>query len=365
LSLTTGINLPLSINASDLSFPLSLIFEKDKFKLHRMKVNYSYSIPDYKIFSCEFIFLLIFFTGLNTSLFSQTQKLSKQELRILQIDSVFEHAEANGIDTKQWLRYEYSFADPEKKQLDDLSEKLLRDSFEVISLDLKKDGLYHMQIIRNEILSKEKMYDKDKKFRALIFRFLVDDYGGFSISPYQKNPLEVPDNKYVAFIHTLENEPLYNAGNYLIRNNSYNKAILTFQECINRHFKEDTSNFQLGNALIATNDLVEGIEHWEQARNLNSQYLEPFLKLGTIFFENSHFNRALSNFQKADALKPDDDEILYNISKCLLQLERYNQAYQYAERASKINPKNKFVQGVLDILNQSEIKKLRKKFPEN
>ncbi len=305
-------------------------------------------------------FLILFFSGLVTPSYVQCQKVSKQELRIVQIDSIFDNVESMGFDTKGMLRYEYYFTDPTRNQLESLSEKLEKDTFETTSLQPKEDKKWHLRLKKNEIHSRESMYELEKRFRWLIYSFIVDDYDGFTISPADINAFIVPGEKFVSFIKSLENEPLFTVATNLIRKNAYDRAMVAFQECIDRHFKEDTSNFQLGNALITTHEFVKGIEYWEQARNINPHYLEAFIKLGTIFFENSHFNRALYNFQKADALKPNDDDILYNIAKCLLQLKRYNESYLYAKRALKLNRKNAFAKGVLDILKQSAVRKLRK-----
>jgi len=200
--------------------------------------------------------------------------------------------------------------------------------------------------------------------RWLVYKFLIDQYEGFTISTPETEVLSIPDEEFVSSVKSLESEPLFVAGKTLVRKKSYDRAMVTFQECIDRHYKEDTSNYYMGIALVATGEFVKGIEHWEAARDLNPRYLDAYIQLGNIFFENSHFNRALYNFQEADTLKPNDDFILYNISKTLLQLERYNASYDYAKRALKINRKNIYIKGVLDILRQPKIRKLRREFPE-
>ena len=84
------------------------------------------------------------------------------------------------------------------------------------------------------------------------------------------------------------------------------------------------------------------------------------MNLGTILFENSHFNRSLYNFQEADTIKPNDDQILYHIAETLYMLERYNESYSYAKRAVKINRKNVYAKSLLKMLKQPPIRKLRR-----
>lgn len=310
---------------------------------------------------------VLFIFGIARHSYAQTSKLSKEELRKVQIDSIFDEAESRGLKSTELLRYDYYFSGHIKNQLVSLQERLAKDSFETISLvpaiiarEPAEKVRWHLHVKQNGIHSRETLADLEKRFRRLMYTFLVDDYNGFSIAPVDVNALLIPDDQFLVFIKTLDNEPLFIVASDLIRKKSFDRAILAFRECGDRPYKEDTSAFQMGNALVATNEFVNGIAQWERARNLNPHYLEAFLKLGILFFENSHFSRSLYNFQKADALKPDDDEILYHISKCLLQLKRYNESYKYASRAVRLNPKNEFAKGVLDILKQPQIRKLRK-----
>jgi len=289
------------------------------------------------------------------------EHLSKKEIRAAQIDSIFSRAEAGSLDTRGILRYEYFFKTADDVQLEKFSKKLEKDSFETILLEMDEDKLWRMVIMKNEIHSRQTMFEEDKRMRAMTYQYVVDHYDGFTISKVKVNPLKVPNDKFVSFIKSLDNEDLFDAADYLIRNKAYDRSMVAFQESINRHFKEDTAQYQMGNALVATNEFVKGIERWEAARNMNRKYLDAYLKLGDIFLENSHFNRSLYNYQEADTIKPNDDVILYKIAANLLQLKRYNESYDYAQRAYDINRKNVFVKGLLEILDQPAIRKIRKK----
>lgn len=303
---------------------------------------------------------MVFFSGIAIHLLGQSDRLSKKELRKQWIDSVFSRAESDSLDTQGRLRYVYSFTDESDDQLVKLSKKVEKDSFETILLESKRGDEWRLVISKEEILSRVSMLSQDKRMRSLAYYFIVRHYDGFSISKSVIHPLKVPDEKFGHYLNSLDNETLFFTANYLFRKASYNRSALAFKESILRRFKEDTSHYQIGNALIATNELVHGIEHWEAARNLNPKYLEAYLKLGIIFYENAHFNRSLYNFMKADAIDPDNDVILYHLSETLFQLGRYDESYTYAQRSLNLNRKNVFAKGLLDILDQPAFKKLRK-----
>ena len=293
--------------------------------------------------------------------YAQSQHVSKKEVRVIQVDSIFNQAELQLGGTNQRLRYDYYFTDRDKEQLQDLSEKLTNDSFEIISLGQLEKKKWQLQAMKHQMHTRESIHEMDKHMKNLAYRLLVDNYDGFTITTADIDALKIPDEEFVAFTKSLEDELLFKVANDLLKRNSYDKAMVPLRESIDRHFKEDTANLLMGNALIATNEYVKGIEYWEEARNINQKYLEAYKKLGTILFENSHFNRSLYNFQEADTIKPNDDQILYHIAETLYMLERYNESYAYAKRAVNINPKNVYAQDLLDMLKQPQIRKLRKK----
>ncbi len=310
------------------------------------------------------IILTVLFVGFAFHGQTQTGKLSKKEIRAARIDSIFSKAESDSLHTNGLLRYDYYFSNATPGQLKKMSKKFERDSFETIILEIKEAKEWRLILMKNEIHSRQSMLRTDKKMKSVAYQFIIDRYDGFMISKPLQNPLNVSEDSFGSFIKSLDNEALFTSANYLISHAAYDRAMLAYQESINRHFKEDTSQYQMGNALVAKNKLAKGIERWETARNLNPKYLDAYLKLGKIFFENSHFNRALYNFEKADAIDSDNDQILYQLSETLYKLGRYNASYQYAERAVRLNHKNVFAKSLLEILDQPEIKKLRKQFPE-
>ncbi|MEP6647674.1 MAG: ribonuclease E inhibitor RraB [Saprospiraceae bacterium] len=325
---------------------------------------FRYSFPHYFILRLYYYLLTFILTAIGFPSFAQSEHLSKKELRNAHIDSIYDRAEANSINTKGQLRYEYYFSNPSDDQLAKLGKKLEKDSFEIIEFRQIAPKQWRMVVMKNQVLSRETMSSMDKRFRILAYKFIVEKYNGFTIGNVRTNPLKIDEVKFVSYIKSLDNETLFSNATYLLTKESYDRAMVAFQECIDRHFKEDTSQLQMGNALVATNDLVKGIERWEAARNMNKHYLEAYLKLGDIFFENSHFNRSLYNYQEADTLKPNDDVILYKLASDLIEIKNYNESYKYAKRAVNLNHKNSYAKGLIAILKQPEIRKLRKKYPD-
>jgi len=314
------------------------------------------------LFKLSIIILLIAGTNVHTN--AQSQKFSKKEQREIQVDSILSQAELQLGGINQRLRYDYYFIDRDKEQLQNLSGKLTSDSFEIISLVQLEKKKWQLQAMKHQVHTRESIHEMDKHMKNLAYRLLVDDYIGFTIALADIDALMIPDEEFVPFIKSLEDELLFKVANDLLKKNSYDKAMVPLKESIDRHFKEDTANLLMGNALVATNEYVKGIEYWEKARNLNPKYLEAYMKLGIILFENSHFNQSLYNFQEADTIKPNDDQILYHIGETLYMLERYNESYTYTKRAVNVNRKNVYAKSLLKMLREQQVRKLRRQFIE-
>ena len=284
-------------------------------------------------------------------------------MRKLVIDSVFDRAERSGLQSGGVLKYIWHFSDREKTPIVELGNDLEEDSIEVIHI-YKDNNRWRLSAFRNEAHTRASMFEKERMLRWQMFKFKVDDYDGFSIAPADIHISAVPDDQFFPFIKSLSNQDLFNVGMRLDKIKQHDKAMLVFQELIDREINTDTSYFKLGSSLVATNEYVKGIQHWEQAVEINPDFLEAHIELGKIFYENSHWRQSHEHFREADRIKPNDDVILYNLAKSLIKLERYNEAYNTIRRAVKINRRNVYAKGVLKDLRSKEMRKLRRQNPE-
>ncbi len=306
--------------------------------------------------------LLLIPAILNFLSFTKSQNLLGKDVRIDRIDSVFTAAEKNNLQTTGVLRYEYSYKDLRKEFLYDFAKRMEQDSFEIISIT-PAGKEWRLRIMRNEIHSRSTMAQLESKFRLIKFKFLIDDYEGFTILKADVNPFIVPEHEFMDFLNTLSDEELFFASDRLLRSKSYPKALVAFQKSIDRGINPDTSSYKMGSVLVATHDYVEGIGLWEKAVELNPSYLEVYKSLGVIYYENSHFKKALANFKKAEKLNPADDVTLHQIAETLYQLKHYNESYTYAKKAVKLNRDNKLAKSLVKMLKSPSIRKARKLNP--
>lgn len=324
---------------------------------HRLFNSISLSVRTYAIA------LIICVTHLSLISFSQAHRPSLKDSREARIDSTFQKAENSGLNTGGILRYEFFFRDVRKEFIEDFADRLRQDSFETIAI-YPSGKEWVLRVMRNDIHTRESIDQLEKKFRLLKFKFLIDKYDGFTIHKADPDPVSVPEYEFLNYLQQLSDNDLFWVANRLYYLKAYPKALVAFNESINRKIRLDTSTFMLGSVLVATHEYVKGIEYWEKAIEINPDYLEAHMALGNIFYENSHFKQALSNFRRADVIKPNDDMIQFHIAETLYQLQRYNEAFKHAKTATRLNRKNIYAKSLLKLLKKPAIKKLRRQNPD-
>ncbi len=325
-----------------------------------MNPLYYQHIP--RLFPSFLLAMFLFFTGCSFNVSSQTNRLSERESREARIDSVFSQAEKNNLNTAGTLRYEYFFRDERKEFVEDFAESLVKDSFEIIGL-YQKEKEWQLRVMRNEKLSRASVEKQERKFRWLKFKFLIDHYDGFTIWPADLVPEKVPQEEFIGYANALDDQELFWVADRLLYLKSYPKALVAWQKVVDRNVYPDTSNYKYGSTLIATNEYVDGIELWEKAVAINPHYVEVYMDLGKIYYENSHWNKALLNFQKADVLNPNNSQILYHVAETLFQLGRYNESHTYSKRSVKLDRDNDYARSLLRMHNLPSVRKARKANP--
>lgn len=288
-----------------------------------------------------------------------TQSAIKIKNRQDVIDSTFTSAEQMGLNTQSRLKYIYRFSDRDRISIQELAKGLEKDSIEVISMYLAQ-RLWHLSAFENTVHSRSSMEAKEKLFRWMMYKYKVDHYNGFIIIPADIDFSMVSPGEFLNFLQSLPDGDLYNVAGQLSKSNDHLRAIAAYDELLKRNVYPDTVHFRMGTALIGIHEYVEGIGHWEQALEHNPDFVEVHVELGKIFFENSHWKKAHKHFAEANRIKPHDSMILYHLSKSLIRLERYEEAYIAIRESLRIDSKNVFARGVLKQLRSPAMKKLRR-----
>ena len=115
-------------------------------------------------------------------------------------------------------------------------------------------------------------------------------------------------------------------------------------------YREATETYQLGpkdspvianKTGIAYHQLLEldSAKKWyERAVKLNPQYAEAINNLGTIYYANKSYRRAITQYRKALAITPDAASILSNLGTAYFARKNYTEASAMYEKALKLDP---------------------------
>ena len=142
----------------------------------------------------------------------------------------------------------------------------------------------------------------------------------------------------------IENHPrvsiLYNIlGITLQKKGDFNESILNFNQAINIQPNFVQAHNNLGNVLKDIGKFKEAIISYQQALKLNPNYAEAYSNLGNAFGTLGKFKEAIANHQQALKLNPNYAEAYSNLGNALSELGKFKEAIAYYQQALKLNPK--------------------------
>ncbi len=94
----------------------------------------------------------------------------------------------------------------------------------------------------------------------------------------------------------------------------------------------------LGTALLRLDRAGEAITEFEKALAVKPDYVEAHYNLGVLFQTLNRRDRAIAQYERALALKPDHVRACYNIGVLLQDLDRHKEAIAYYRRAIALAP---------------------------
>ena len=129
---------------------------------------------------------------------------------------------------------------------------------------------------------------------------------------------------------------------YAARKDNPQKEIAIFSSLIRQNPKDFLSFYYIGDALKRMNYADSGMIYVEQSITLNPKYF-PSLVAGAHYKNaNKEYAAALELYRQAEALRPRDKDLLFNIGECLRKLGSLHSAVDYFTKAIAIDSTNAF-----------------------
>jgi len=200
------------------------------------------------------------------------------------------------LDKKDILEKIKKIRDEVKYILPRMSKKLYTDCSSYVEQGYK-DGIYNIEFL-NFLLTK---YNEDKD-KLNIYSFLSKAY---------------------------------------LNNKKYSQAIEVYVKSLKIDDKDDWYYLLIGNAYFLQNDYNNALINYKTAVNFNSQRLEAYNNMGTIYTYSKKYNysKAIECYDNSLKIKPSAN-IYIDRGIVSFQLKEYGKAIEFYHKAIKLNPYN-------------------------
>ncbi len=133
------------------------------------------------------------------------------------------------------------------------------------------------------------------------------------------------------------------------------KKLQEAQESFERASQADPENaelqVQIGDAYASRGYYRESEPYYEQALRLDPELIHVYNKIGIAYRKQGKSQVALALYHKARQIAPDDENLLYNIARALIEMKKYDEARQSLTEALEINPRFKEAQALIQRLD--------------
>jgi tetratricopeptide (TPR) repeat protein len=85
-------------------------------------------------------------------------------------------------------------------------------------------------------------------------------------------------------------------------------------------------------------DMEAARRYYAKAIKLNPKYSEAVNNLGTVYYANKSYGRAVRQYQKALKLSPDSASIYSNLGTAYFARKKYKEAFETYQQALKLDP---------------------------
>ena len=134
----------------------------------------------------------------------------------------------------------------------------------------------------------------------------------------------------------------------------YRESISFHKEIIDRAPYSYLAWYNLGHAYSCEGEYEAAIEAYEYSFIINKEFELGYRECADLCFQICDFSKALSFYLEALDLFGPDSDLLTNIGECYMQMNKYEHAQDYFNKASKLDPYNDEVYFFLGLCHARE-----------
>ncbi|HLP51580.1 MAG TPA: ribonuclease E inhibitor RraB [Chitinophagales bacterium] len=269
------------------------------------------------------------------------------------INSIFDQMELEGVNTKQPLLYGYFFYDKDQQKLAKLKDDLLKSGYKLVRFEKSDARGFVLHVEKVETHSRTSLLDRNNQLSKLRENFQVEIYDGWDVGNIDPTKPLTAKEDFDKSISTKADAEIYKIANSLYDGESYDKAALAFQKCIERNYKTDTCYYKQGVSFIVLGQTQTGIEKLEEALRINPKYYKACFNIAATCYDIQEYQKSIDYYQKTATLKPEDDNVYYGIAASQFVLGKLKDAASNCNTALTLNPNNENAKALLAHIKQS------------
>jgi tetratricopeptide (TPR) repeat protein len=247
--------------------------------------------------------------------------------------------ELQGVDTKRPLLYGYFFYDKEQSKLEKVKKELVQTDYKLVRLEMTEEQEYILHVEKIETHSRTSLLGREDQLDKLANKYKVT-YDGWDVGNADPTKPLVSVDNFATSLDNKTDKEIYKIASTLYDNDSYDKAVIAFQKCIDRNYKTDTCYYKQGVSYTGLGQTKIGIVKLEEALKINPKYFKACFNIGVASYDNHDYGKSIDYYQKALELEPKDDRVLYGIAASQFVLGEINDAETNCKAALKFNPSN-------------------------
>ena len=287
---------------------------------------------------------------MNFASYSTAQNIERQA----NINLIFDKMELRGVDTKKPLLYGYFFYDKDKIKLEKLKDELLNNNYKLVRLEKTEKRGFILHIEKVEIHSRASLMERENHLYKLSENFQVATYDGWDVgNADQAKPL-VANDSFEEFLENKTEVEHFKIALGLYDSETYLKAILAFQKCIDLKYNLDTCFYKQGVSYISLGHTKTGIEKLEETLKINPKYYKACFNIGVTFYDIDEYQKSIEYYLKALKLAPKDDRAYYGIAASQFVLGQLKDAEVSCQTALEFNPNNDNAKTLLENIKRKK-----------
>lgn len=256
-------------------------------------------------------------------------------------NALFARMRLEGVNLNAPLLYGYFFYNKDKAPLEKLKNALLETGYKLVRLEKVEDKtLFVLHVEKIETHTLASINERENALRSLAQKYKVDEYDGWDVGNADPQKPLITNAEFEALVNAKKTDELFDYAIALYDIESYTKAAVVFDACIQKDIKLDTSHYKLANCLVELDKIDAAIELFEKATEINPLYYAAYFNLASVCYDNEKYDKSIKNYRQTTLMNPKDSRAFYGLAAAQYAVGNMKDSKMSCDTALKLDPNN-------------------------